>query len=33
MNQASQCTTATQGTPNSAIARVHKAKGAIAYKA
>ena len=32
-NQASQCTTATQGTPNSATARVHKAKGAIAYKA
>ena len=32
-NQASQCTTATQGTPNIAIARVHKAKGAIAYKA
>tara|TARA_X000000950_G_scaffold190498_1_gene230122 strand:- start:21 stop:269 length:249 start_codon:yes stop_codon:yes gene_type:complete len=32
-NQASQCTTATQGTSNSAIARVRKAKGAIAYKA
>ena len=33
MNQASQCTTATQGTTSSAIARVRKAKGAIAYKA
>ncbi len=32
-NQASQTTTATQGTPNSAMARVRKAKGAIAHKA
>ena len=32
-NQASQTTTATQGTPNSALARVRKAKGAIARKA
>ena len=32
-NQASQCTTATQGTTSSAIARVRKANGAIAYKA
>jgi hypothetical protein len=31
--QASQTTTATQGTPNSALARVRKAKGAIARKA
>ena len=32
-NQASQSTTATQGTPNSAMARVRKARGAIAHKA
>ena len=32
-NQASQTTTATQGTPKSAMARIRKAKGAIAYKA
>ena len=32
-NQASQATTATQGTPKSAMARVRKAKGAIARKA
>ena len=31
-NQASQTTTATQGTPKSAMARVRKAKGAIARK-
>ena len=28
-NQASQSTTATQGTPNSAMARVRKAEGAV----
>jgi hypothetical protein len=32
-NQASQATTATQGTPKSAMARVRKAKGAIARRA
>ena len=32
-NQASQTTTATQGTPKSAMTRVRKAKGAIARKA
>lgn len=32
-NQASQATTATQGTPKSAMARVRKAEGAIARKA
>jgi hypothetical protein len=32
-NQASQITTAAHGTPKSAMARVHKAKGAIARKA
>ena len=32
-NHSVQTTTATQGTPKSAMARVHKAKGAIAYKA
>jgi hypothetical protein len=32
-NQASQATTATQGTAKSAMARVRKAKGAIARKA
>ena len=32
-NQACQSTTATQGTPNSAMARVRKAKGAIGHKA
>lgn len=32
-NQASQATTATQGTPKSAMARVRKAEGAIAHKA
>lgn len=32
-NQASQATTATQGTPKSAMTRVRKAKGAIARKA
>ena len=32
-NQASQATTATQGTPRSAMARVRKAEGAIARKA
>ena len=31
-NQASQSTTATQGTPNSAMARVRKAEGAVARK-
>ena len=31
--QASQTTTATQGTPESALARVRKAEGAIARKA
>ena len=31
-NQASQCTTAIQGTPNSSMARVRKAEGAIARK-
>ena len=31
-NQASQITTATQGTPNSAMARVRKAEGAVARK-
>ena len=33
VNHASQSTTATQGTPKSAMARVRKAKGAIAHKA
>ena len=32
-NQASQTTTATQGTPSSALARVRKANGAIERKA
>ena len=32
-DQASQTTTATHGTPKSAMARVRKAKGAIARKA
>ena len=32
-NQASLSTTATHGTPNSAMARVRKAKGAIAREA
>ena len=32
-NAACQSTTGTQGTPNSAMARVRKAKGAIAHKA
>jgi hypothetical protein len=32
-NQANQATTATQGTPKSAMARVRKAEGAIARKA
>lgn len=32
-NQASQATTATQGTPKSAMSRVRKAEGAIARKA
>ena len=32
-NQACQTATATQGTPKSAMARVRKAKGAIARKA
>jgi hypothetical protein len=32
-NQASQATTATQGTPKSTMARVRKAKGAIARRA
>ena len=32
-NQASQTATATQGTPKSAMARVRKAKGAVARKA
>ena len=31
-NQACQSTTATQGTPNSAMARVRRAEGAVARK-